>query len=144
LSKRKRIVLAVLNFLNAGIPAMTAFETLVSPQPIEVRWGAIIALATAGMIGLGICLLAYPSQARIAALVAVLLAVLQGVMVFFLGFTGHEGLGAGMVIFYGVIGSAVFGIIPVITLLETLSRSPEPDVPLAAGGRHSPTEFHQP
>ena len=122
LSKTARIVLAMLNFLNAALPAVSSVLFLTSPQRIEVEWGFFIALASAGGIGLGICLLVYPRQARAAAVIAVLLIILNVVMVFPIGASDHESMGGGLLILFGVIGSAVFAIIPVITLFTTLAK----------------------
>jgi hypothetical protein len=125
LSKTARIVLAVLNFLNAAFPGVSSVFLLTSPRRIEVEWGIFMALAAAGMIGLGICLLVYPSQARTAAVVAVLLVTLNGVIVFPIGASDHDDTMDGrLLIFFGVIESAVIAIIPVITLFATLVRKP--------------------
>jgi hypothetical protein len=127
-------VLAILNFLNAGLPAMTALELLGSPQKLENDWGSFIALAVAGAIGLGICLSCYPSQARKAAVVAILLIALHAIVVLLIGFRAAN-IGGALVILVGLGGSVVFGIIPITTWLLVIS---EPDRPSKLPGPSMP------
>jgi hypothetical protein len=116
------IALGVLNLLNAALPVWSVVALAGSPQRLENEWAVVIALAAGGMIGLGVCLLAYPTQARRAAVVAVLLIVLHAVMVLPIGSSDTQSMGGGLLIIFGLVGSAVFGIVPVVTLLVISTR----------------------
>jgi hypothetical protein len=134
-------VLAFLNLFNAALPAWVALELFGSPQKLENEWGIFVALAVAGAIGLGICLSCYPSQARKAAVVAILLIALHAVMATLIAFRAQS-LGSGLVIMVGLGGSAVFGIIPIFTLVLLISApnrpSKLPGPSMQAGGSTEP------
>jgi hypothetical protein len=116
------IVLATLNILNAIYPAVVAVELLQSPLPLENRWGIFVALATSGMVGLAVCLLMRPKQAWVAALAAVLLVALHAVMLLPLAYSDTQSMGGGMALFFGAIGTGIFGLVPVGTLIWLLPR----------------------
>jgi hypothetical protein len=114
------LLLSVLNFLNAGYPAFVSISFLTSPQPLENRWGVFVGLATVGMVGLGVCLLVRGQQAWLAASVCVLLLALHAAAVVSLGLSDTQGMGGGMLVFFGLVGTGLFSIVPVATLFLTL------------------------
>jgi hypothetical protein len=89
---------------------------------MESRWGFFICLAAAGMTGLAVCLLKFPRRARLAAWIAVLLLVLHAAMLPLIGSMDRQSMGGGMLIYFGLLGTAVFGVVPVLTLLLLVSR----------------------
>jgi hypothetical protein len=116
------IVLAALNILNAICPTIVAIELLQSPLPLENRWGIFVGLASAGMFGLAVCLLIRPKRALVVAWVAVLLVVLHAAMLLPLAYSDTQSMGGGMLVFFGVIGTGVFALVPVGTLFWLLAR----------------------
>jgi hypothetical protein len=129
-SNRLFIILAVYNFLNAALPAVMAIELLPSSQPLERAWSVFVGLATIGMLGLAVCLLARPRKARIAAIVAVLLLALHAIAVIPIGFSDKQSMGGGVLIVFGWIGTGVFAIVPVATLVTILLLPVEKSIPV--------------
>lgn len=115
-------VLAILNFLNAACPAFISLELLISRQRLENRWAIFVGLAAAGMLGLAVCLLVSPKWARAAAGIAVLLLIVHAAMLLPLAASDKHGMGGGVLVLLGAIGTCLFGMVPVATLLVTLFR----------------------
>jgi hypothetical protein len=104
---RLHIILAVLNFLNAGLATFLSLALLNSNPQFERQWGLLIGLPAAGLIGLGVCLLVRPKQAWLAAVAAVLLLEIHAIM---LQHLGVRDMGDAMAVSFGSAGTALFGI----------------------------------
>jgi peptidoglycan/LPS O-acetylase OafA/YrhL len=117
-SPRKRslvlTILAFLNLINAAIAGFVSFDAVTWPHWLAREWGIFVGLTAAGMLGFSICLLLRPKYARIAAVMVILLLVLQAVMVVILseGDRSRE-----LLLFITLVGTAVFAILPLVSLI---------------------------
>jgi hypothetical protein len=117
------VILAILNLLNAVYPAIVSVDLVGSPEGLERAWGIFIMLATAGMLGFSVCLLVRPRYSRIAAVVALLLLGLEAAMAVVIGGQDAQSLAGGLLAFLGVIGAALFAIVPVLSLIILTLRA---------------------
>jgi hypothetical protein len=115
-------VLGILNLLNAVYPAIISVD-LVRSSGLERAWGIFIMLATAGMLAFSVCLLVRPKYSRIAAVVVLLLLALEAAMAVVIGGQDARSLAGGLLIFFGVIGAAVFAIVPALSLIILTLRA---------------------
>jgi hypothetical protein len=115
-------VLAILNLLNAVYPAIVSVGLVRSPG-LERAWGIFIMLATAGMLGFSACLLVRPNYSRIAAVVVLLLLALEAAMAVVIAGKDIQSLAGGLLAFFGVIGAAVFAVVPALSLIILTLRA---------------------
>jgi hypothetical protein len=129
------VLLAIVNFLNAGYPLYMACALATSPNRLELYWAIFVGLAAAGMVLLGICLLLWPKRAWLAANGALALLLLHAAMTVPIGGLDTQSMGGGMLIYFGLLGTAVFGIVPLMTLILTFwsAHAHESVAPLTTG-----------
>jgi hypothetical protein len=115
-------VLATLNLINAVYPAIFSVDLLGAPG-LEGEWGIFVGLATAGMLGFSVCLLVRPKYSRIAAVIVLLLLVLEAAMAVVISRRGTPSLASGLLAVLGVLGAALFAIVPALSLIILTLRA---------------------